>query len=189
MARKSKETKDTEAAEAEAAAEDAEQALEVVEAEAAAALPADDSDAAARAAARDAALALEAVEAEAAAELPADDVEAAVPVSAAGETSAAAAAVRPATKTATTDAGGRGNRRKTREGIVVSDAMTSTVVVAVVERVRHPKYGKTVQRTKRLYVHDAKDSAKVGDRVRVQETRPLSKLKRWRLTEVLERAR
>ena len=83
----------------------------------------------------------------------------------------------------------RPNRRKVREGIVVSDAMTSTVVVAVVERVRHPKYGKTVQRTKKLYVHDAEDTAKVGDRVRVQETRPLSKLKRWRLTEVVERAR
>ena len=81
------------------------------------------------------------------------------------------------------------NRRKVREGIVVSDAMSATVVVAVVERVRHPKYGKTVQRTKKLYVHDAEDSAKVGDRVRVQETRPLSKLKRWRLTEVVERAR
>ena len=61
--------------------------------------------------------------------------------------------------------------------------------VAVVERVRHPRYGKTVQRTKKLYVHDAEDTAKVGDRVRVQETRPLSKLKRWRLTEVVERAR
>ena len=84
---------------------------------------------------------------------------------------------------------GRPNRRKVREGIVVSDAMTATVIVAVVERVRHPRYGKTVQRTKKLYVHDAEDSAKVGDRVRVQETRPLSKLKRWRLTEVVERAR
>jgi small subunit ribosomal protein S17 len=84
---------------------------------------------------------------------------------------------------------GRPNRRKVREGVVVSDAMQSTVVVAVVERVRHPRYGKTVQRTKKLYVHDAEDSAKVGDRVRVQETRPLSKLKRWRLTEVVERAR
>src|SRR5271163_796698 len=83
----------------------------------------------------------------------------------------------------------RPNRRKVREGVVVSDAMTATVVVAVVERVRHPRYGKTVQRTKKLYVHDAEDSAKVGDRVRVQETRPLSKLKRWRLTEVVERAR
>jgi small subunit ribosomal protein S17 len=83
----------------------------------------------------------------------------------------------------------RPNRRKVREGIVVSDAMQSTVVVAVVERTRHPRYGKTVQRTKKLYVHDAEDTAKVGDRVRVQETRPLSKLKRWRLTEVVERAR
>jgi small subunit ribosomal protein S17 len=83
----------------------------------------------------------------------------------------------------------RPNRRKVREGVVVSDAMQATVVVAVVERVRHPRYGKTVQRTKKLYVHDAEDTARVGDRVRVQETRPLSKLKRWRLTEVVERAR
>jgi small subunit ribosomal protein S17 len=119
---------------------------------------------AAKAAAADAEQALEAVQAEAAAELPAE------------EPAAGAAGARP-------------NRRKVREGIVVSDAMTSTVVVAVVERVRHPRYGKTVQRTKKLYVHDAEDTAKVGDRVRVQETRPLSKLKRWRLTEVVERAR
>ncbi len=83
----------------------------------------------------------------------------------------------------------RSNRRKVREGIVVSNAMEATIVVAVVERVRHPKYRKTVQRTKRLYVHDAENSAKVGDRVRVVETRPLSKLKHWRLTEILERAR
>jgi len=62
-------------------------------------------------------------------------------------------------------------------------------VVAVVDRVRHPRYNKTVQRTKKLYVHDEKNEAKVGDRVRVQETRPLSKLKRWRLTEIVERAR
>ncbi len=87
------------------------------------------------------------------------------------------------------EAGRRVNRRKVREGLVVSDAMESTVVVAVVERVRHPRYGKTVQRTKRIYVHDAGDTAKVGDRVRVVETRPMSKLKRWRLAEVLERAR
>jgi small subunit ribosomal protein S17 len=85
--------------------------------------------------------------------------------------------------------GTRHNGRKVREGVVVSDAMQATVVVAVVERVRHPRYGKTVQRTKKLYVHDAEDTAKVGDRVRVQETRPLSKLKRWRLTEIVERAR
>src|SRR5258708_3854293 len=152
--------------EATAAAEDAEKALEAVEAEAATELPATASSEEAVAAAEDAAQALDAVEAEAARELP-----------------ATAAAGAPE------DDSARPNRRKVREGIVVSDAMSATVVVAVVERVRHPKYGKTVQRTKKLYVHDAEDSAKVGDRVRVQETRPLSKLKRWRLTEVLERAR
>jgi small subunit ribosomal protein S17 len=85
--------------------------------------------------------------------------------------------------------GERANRRKVREGLVVSDAMEATLVVAVVERVRHARYGKTVQRTKRLYVHDGENAAKVGDRVRVVETRPMSKLKRWRLSEVLERAR
>jgi small subunit ribosomal protein S17 len=83
----------------------------------------------------------------------------------------------------------RANPRKVKEGTVVSNKMNQTLVVAVVERVRHPRYGKTVQRTKRLYAHDADNSAKVGDRVRVVETRPLSKLKRWRLSEVLERAR
>jgi small subunit ribosomal protein S17 len=80
-------------------------------------------------------------------------------------------------------------RRKTREGLVVSDKMQATVVVAVTERVRHARYGKTVQRTRKLYAHDAENDAKVGDRVRVTETRPLSKLKRWRVTEVVERAR
>ena len=83
----------------------------------------------------------------------------------------------------------RANARKVREGLVISDAMDATVVVAVIERVRHPRYGKTVQRTKKLYVHDQENTAKVGDRVRVIETRPLSKLKRWRLADVLERAR
>ena len=83
----------------------------------------------------------------------------------------------------------RANRRKVREGIVVSDSMNATIVVAVVDRVRHPRYRKTVQRTKRLYAHDSESTAKVGDRVRVVETRPLSKLKRWRLAEVVERAR
>ena len=67
--------------------------------------------------------------------------------------------------------------------------MQSTLVVAVQERVSHPKYGKTVQRTKKLYAHDEKNDAKIGDRVRVEETRPLSKLKRWRLVEILERAK
>ncbi|HEY5112385.1 MAG TPA: 30S ribosomal protein S17 [Acidimicrobiales bacterium] len=84
---------------------------------------------------------------------------------------------------------GRANPRKVREGIVISDKMNSTLVVAVHERVRHPRYDKTVQRTKKLYVHDEKNEAKIGDKVRVQETRPLSKLKRWRLTEIVERAR
>ena len=86
--------------------------------------------------------------------------------------------------------GGEARRsRKTREGLVVSDKMQATVVVAVTERVRHSRYGKTVQRTRKLYAHDAENDAKVGDRVRVTETRPLSKLKRWRVTEVVERAR
>ena len=110
------------------------------------------------------------------------------PAVAAAEAAAPAATPARAAAVADEDAG-RPNRRKVREGVVVSDAMQATVVVAVVERVRHPRYGKTVQRTKKLYVHDAEDTAKVGDRVRVQETRPLSKLKRWRLTEVVERAR
>lgn len=83
---------------------------------------------------------------------------------------------------------GRG-ARKVREGLVVSDKMQSTVVVAVTERVRHARYGKTVQRTKRLYAHDDQFEARIGDRVRIAETRPISKLKRWRVTEVLERAR
>ena len=146
-----------------------------------------ETDEAAKAAAADALKALEAVEAEAATELPAGDGEAAVPA----QTAAPATKAAPARKAAAAkpEDTSRANRRKVREGIVVSDTMTATVVVAVVDRVRHPKYGKTVQRTKKLYVHDAQDTAKVGDRVRVQETRPLSKLKRWRLTEVVERAR
>ncbi|HEX2023358.1 MAG TPA: 30S ribosomal protein S17 [Acidimicrobiales bacterium] len=76
-----------------------------------------------------------------------------------------------------------------REGVVVSTAMDKTAVVAVVERVRHSRYAKTVQRTKRVLAHDEINDLKVGDRVRVSETRPLSKLKRWRVVEVLERAR
>jgi small subunit ribosomal protein S17 len=79
--------------------------------------------------------------------------------------------------------------RKVREGVVVSSAMDKTVVVAVIERVRHPRYNKFVNRTKKLYVHDEANDAKTGDRVRVMETRPLSKTKRWRITDVLERAK
>jgi len=88
-----------------------------------------------------------------------------------------------------TETQARRRSRKTREGLVVSDKMQATVVVAVTERVRHARYGKTVQRTRKLYAHDAENDAKIGDRVRVIETRPVSKLKRWRVTEVLERAR
>jgi small subunit ribosomal protein S17 len=79
--------------------------------------------------------------------------------------------------------------RKMREGIVTSNAMDKTAVVTVVDRGRHRKYAKTLQRTTKLYVHDEANDLAVGDRVRVAETRPLSKLKRWRVVEVLERAR
>ena len=83
----------------------------------------------------------------------------------------------------------RPNRRKTREGLVVSNAMEKTAVVTVTDRVRHPRYGKTVQRTSRLYVHAETNDVRVGDRGRVAETRPLSRSKRWRVVEVLERAK
>jgi small subunit ribosomal protein S17 len=79
--------------------------------------------------------------------------------------------------------------RKTRTGLVVSDKMDKTVVVAIERRVPHPVYGKMVTRTKRLKAHDEENSAKVGDTVRIVETRPLSKDKRWRLVEIIDRAR
>ena len=82
-----------------------------------------------------------------------------------------------------------GSEEKAQFGTVVSTKMDKTVVVAVVERVRHPRYAKFVQRTKKLYVHDETNDTRQGDRVRVQETRPMSKLKRWRVVEVLERAK
>ncbi len=78
--------------------------------------------------------------------------------------------------------------RKVRTGKVVSDKMQKTVVVAIERRVPHPVYGKMVTRTKRLKAHDEQNSAKVGDTVRIAETRPLSKDKRWRVVEILERA-
>ena len=86
---------------------------------------------------------------------------------------------------------GSGSRasRKVREGLVVSAKMDKTVVVAVIDRVQHRRYGKTLQRTHRFYAHDEANDAREGDRVRIAETRPLSRLKRWRLVEVLERAR
>ncbi len=80
-------------------------------------------------------------------------------------------------------------RRKVREGVVTSSGMDKTAVVSVIERVRHPKYNKFVLQTKRLYAHDETNDVNVGDRVRVMETRPLSKSKRWRVVEVLERAK
>ncbi|MFM7525782.1 MAG: 30S ribosomal protein S17 [Actinomycetota bacterium] len=83
----------------------------------------------------------------------------------------------------------RPNARKVREGIVVSTKMDKTVVVKVVDRVRHPRYRKTLQRTSKFYAHDETNDAREGDRVRIQETRPLSKLKRWRILEIVERAR
>ena len=87
------------------------------------------------------------------------------------------------------DTEARENRRKLREGTVVSAKMDKTVVVAVTDRVRHRRYGKTLQRTRKFYAHDEANDAKEGDRVRISETRPLSHLKRWRVVEVLERAR
>jgi small subunit ribosomal protein S17 len=81
------------------------------------------------------------------------------------------------------------NTRKVREGLVVSNKMDKTAVVAVIERVRHPKYAKFVMRTKKLYAHDETNDVNIGDRVRVMETRPLSKNKCWRVVEVLERAK
>ena len=93
-----------------------------------------------------------------------------------------------ATETPSEDSESR-KRRKVREGVVTSAGMDKTVVVTVTERVRHAKYNKFVLRTKKLYVHDEANDAGVGDKVRVMETRPLSKTKRWRVVEILERAR
>ena len=83
----------------------------------------------------------------------------------------------------------RRGARKVREGVVVSDKMQKTVVVAVERRVPHPVYGKMVTRTKKFKAHDEENTAKAGDRVRIMETRPLSKDKRWRVVEIVERAR
>ncbi len=79
--------------------------------------------------------------------------------------------------------------RKVREGMVTSTNMDKTIVVTVTDRVRHAKYNKFVLRSKKLYTHDEANDAGVGDRVRVMETRPMSKNKRWRLVEIVERAR
>ncbi|MFI5832312.1 MULTISPECIES: 30S ribosomal protein S17 [Micromonospora] len=80
-------------------------------------------------------------------------------------------------------------RRKVREGLVVSDKMDKTVVVEVEDRVKHALYGKIMRRTRKLKVHDEQNSAGIGDRVSIMETRPLSATKRWRLVEILEKAK
>ncbi len=77
--------------------------------------------------------------------------------------------------------------RKTRTGEVISSSMNKTIVVRTVTRVPHPKFGKIVKQMKRFYVHDEQNQAKTGDTVRIMETRPLSKLKRWRLVEVIQK--
>ncbi|MGA9120803.1 MAG: 30S ribosomal protein S17 [Bacteroidota bacterium] len=84
---------------------------------------------------------------------------------------------------------GRTTLRKTRIGKVVSNKMNKSIVVAVERRVPHPIYKKYFRRTSRLMVHDAKGEAGIGDRVRVMETRPMSKMKRWRLVEIVEKAK
>ena len=81
------------------------------------------------------------------------------------------------------------NLRKTRVGVVVSDKMDKTIVVAVRDNVRHPLYNKIVKKTYKLKAHDELNDANIGDTVRVMETRPLSKDKRWRLVEIMERAK
>ena len=81
------------------------------------------------------------------------------------------------------------NLRKTRVGLVTSDKMDKTVVVSIVDNVKHPLYKKIVKRTYKLKAHDENNDCKIGDRVRVMETRPLSKDKRWRLVEIIERVK
>ena len=81
------------------------------------------------------------------------------------------------------------NLRKTRVGIVTSDKMDKTIVVSIVDNVKHPLYGKIVKRTYKLKAHDENNDCKIGDRVKVMETRPLSKAKRWRLVEIIEKAK
>jgi small subunit ribosomal protein S17 len=81
------------------------------------------------------------------------------------------------------------NLRKTRTGLVVSDKMDKTVVVAIIDNVQHPLYKKIVKRTVRLKAHDEQNECKIGDRVLIMETRPLSKDKRWRVVEIVEKAK
>ena len=81
------------------------------------------------------------------------------------------------------------NLRKTRVGKVVSDKMDKTIVVAIADNVKHPVYNKIVKRTTKIHVHDEKNECRVGDKVEVMETRPLSKTKRWRLVQIIEKAK
>ena len=81
------------------------------------------------------------------------------------------------------------NLRKTRVGLVTSDKMDKTIVVSVTDNVKHPLYGKIVKRTYKLKAHDEENQCRIGDRVRVMETRPLSRDKRWRLVDIIEKAK
>ena len=90
---------------------------------------------------------------------------------------------------ATVESTHRDARRKVREGLVVSDKMDKTVVVAVEDRVKHPLYGKVLRRTSKLKAHDEQNDCGVGDRVLIMETRPLSATKRWRLVQIVEKAK
>lgn len=81
------------------------------------------------------------------------------------------------------------NLRKTRVGMVVSNKMDKTIVVAIEDNVKHPKYGKIIKRTLKVYAQDDENACDIGDKVRVMETRPLSKLKRWRLVEIIEKVK
>ena len=84
---------------------------------------------------------------------------------------------------------GQRNARKVRDGVVVSDKMEKTIVVSLEDRVKHPLYGKVIRRTSKVKAHDEGNTAGIGDRVRLMETRPLSATKRWRLVEILEKAK
>ena len=81
------------------------------------------------------------------------------------------------------------NLRKTRVGKVVSDKMSKTIVVAIEDNVKHPTYGKIIKRTLKVHAHDEKNECGVGDKVRIMETRPLSKTKRWRIVQIIEKAK
>lgn len=94
-----------------------------------------------------------------------------------------------ADETTVDESTGQRGYRKTREGYVVSDKMDKTVVVAVEDHVKHPKYGKVLRRTKKYKAHDEQNACGVGDRVLLMETRPMSATKRWRVAEILERAK